>query len=76
MKSAYIVRGKLDESGVLQVAERFPLPAGDVEVIVHPIAAPSDAKHSLWDVVYSSPFAQPADGLMAELNSLRDEWEH
>ena len=75
MESAYVLKGRLDESGVLQVTERLPLPAGEVEVIVRPIPSRSGTKHSFWDVVQSSAFHRPAEELLSELNSLRDEWE-
>jgi hypothetical protein len=74
MESAYVLKGRLDESGVLQVAERLPLPAGEVEVIVRPVPPDSRSGHSVWDVVDSSPFHRSAEELLAHLRSLRDEW--
>ncbi len=75
MENAYVLKGRLDESGLLQIAERLPLPAGEVEVIVRPVRHGSRPGHSIWDVVDSSPFHRPAEELLAHLRSLRDEWE-
>jgi len=75
MENAYVLKGRLDEAGLLQLAERLPLPAGEVEVIVRPVRHRSRTGHSIWNVVDSSPFQRPAEELLAHLRSLRDEWE-
>ena len=74
MGNSYVLKGRLDEFGALQIAQRLPLPPGEVEVIVRPIRPDSRPGHSIWDVVDSSPFQRPAEELLAELRSLRDEW--
>lgn len=75
MQNGYVVKGTLDESGVLRIPGRVPLPAGEVEISIRPLPAESPQKHSVWDVVQSCRFGRSEDELKTELKALRDEWE-
>ncbi|MEG4283685.1 hypothetical protein QUB68_11195 [Microcoleus sp. A006_D1] len=70
---AYKLRGKIDEAGNLVVLESLDMPAGDVEIIIWPVA---DAVVSSPQLVIQSEEANPKRKVTTKIKALQAWFEN